>query len=180
MGKKKTSGPSAEARRLGISRGRMYQLNYPEKDKARRVLTAAVKSGKLTRPFYCEGCGKEEKLAAHHDDYTRPLDVRWFCTFCHTGVHTKPQPVRLFCRLEYPPEVVARVKAHIAKAALRKRLETVVEVRPCIDCGKERNMTRNHMYVIKYKQHGAVGLRCQRCNMRKVTTERIDKLNMSK
>jgi hypothetical protein len=39
----------------------------------------------------CEVCG-EKKVEAHHDDYDKPLDVRWLCKAHHTDVHRKPKP----------------------------------------------------------------------------------------
>lgn len=44
----------------------------------------AVKSGRLVRQP-CEKCGDVE-AQAHHDDYSKPLDVRWLC-FTHHREH---------------------------------------------------------------------------------------------
>lgn len=44
-----------------------------------------VRSGEiLKRP--CEVCGNE-KANAHHDDYAKPLEVRWLCDFHHSEWH---------------------------------------------------------------------------------------------
>ncbi len=40
----------------------------------------------------CEVCGAE-KTEAHHDDYTKPLDVRWLCKRHHSDLHTKNETV---------------------------------------------------------------------------------------
>jgi len=45
----------------------------------------AIARGKLTRQP-CEACGATP-VEAHHDDYSRPLDVRWLCTPCHRAHH---------------------------------------------------------------------------------------------
>ncbi len=45
----------------------------------------AIKSGALVRQP-CEVCGAE-KVDAHHDDYSKPLDVRWLCRKHHLHHH---------------------------------------------------------------------------------------------
>jgi len=54
-----------------------------EKTKARAILNAAVKSGKVIKPTICSKCGKLRKVTAHHDDYSKPLQVKWLCYECH-------------------------------------------------------------------------------------------------
>lgn len=54
-----------------------------EKTKAREILNHAVKSGKVRKPTNCSQCGKMRRLTAHHDDYSKPLVVRWLCYECH-------------------------------------------------------------------------------------------------
>lgn len=55
------------------------------KRKALRYVSAALRSGKLTRKP-CEVCG-DVKSEAHHADYLRPLDVRWLCFKHHREAH---------------------------------------------------------------------------------------------
>jgi len=50
---------------------------------AHNLVAAAVAKGQLIRQP-CE-CGRQE-TDAHHDDYSRPLDVRWVCRRCHQGL----------------------------------------------------------------------------------------------
>lgn len=59
----------------------------PIKRKANNKTTNAIRSGKLIR-LPCEICGYE-KSEAHHDDYTKPLDVRWLCRKHHLEHHGK-------------------------------------------------------------------------------------------
>lgn len=35
----------------------------------------------------CQVCGWEHDTVAHHDDYAKPLDVRWLCGGCHQEWH---------------------------------------------------------------------------------------------
>ena len=67
-----------EKRKEGL---RLHNLRNPLKAKARRKLTNAVKDGKVKR-LPCIFCG-EPKSQAHHEDYSRPLDVIWACFKCH-------------------------------------------------------------------------------------------------
>jgi hypothetical protein len=51
------------------------------------VVTQAIKRGYLARPESCEMCGRRAYVQAHHDDYSRWLDVRWLCSACHGVAH---------------------------------------------------------------------------------------------
>lgn len=41
----------------------------------------------ILSPQPCEVCG--EKAEAHHDDYSRPGDVRWLCRLHHRQFHLR-------------------------------------------------------------------------------------------
>jgi ribosomal protein S27AE len=62
-----------------------------QKHNARLRVLDAVKSGRLVRQP-CETCGAEP-TEAHHDDYDKPLEVRWLCSLCHGAEHAA-YPVR--------------------------------------------------------------------------------------
>lgn len=66
-----------------------HLASLAEKREARAQVTAAIIRGDLT-PQPCESCGRDRlrgrRAQAHHDDHTRPLDVRWLCTFCHPRI----------------------------------------------------------------------------------------------
>jgi len=61
--------------------------------RARRLAGAAKKRGDLV-PQPCEVCGSTN-VEMHHDDYTHPLMVRWFCRKHHlehdAAVKLQPQ-----------------------------------------------------------------------------------------
>ena len=61
-----------------------YRRDYPEKYRAHTAVSNAVRSGKMKRQP-CEVCG--DKAHAHHDDYSKPLDVRWLCAIHHNDLH---------------------------------------------------------------------------------------------
>jgi hypothetical protein len=56
---------------------------------ARYVLNMAVRKGFLHRPKECSQCGAARRIAGHHADYMRPLDVEWLCYPCHAARHPK-------------------------------------------------------------------------------------------
>ena len=64
-----------------------YRDKFPDKAKARDVTFYALKSGKIKK-FPCEVCGNK-KSEAHHDDYSKPLKVKWLCPIHHADLHKK-------------------------------------------------------------------------------------------
>jgi len=70
-----------------------YQERFPLKRAAHIITGNAIKSGKLVRPNAYESCGSTEKIEAHHDDYTKPLSVRWLCERCHKEWHRHNEPL---------------------------------------------------------------------------------------
>lgn len=61
------------------------RIKHREKYKARSIVNHAIRDGRIER-MPCEICG-EPKTQAHHDDYDKPLDVRWLCVKCHNDWH---------------------------------------------------------------------------------------------
>lgn len=64
---------------------REWDKRNPIKRKAHKTVENALLSGRLSRKP-CETCGRQ-KVQAHHDDYNKPLDVRWLCSSCHHQHH---------------------------------------------------------------------------------------------
>jgi hypothetical protein len=62
-----------------------HREKYPEKHKARTILGNAVRSGRIKRKP-CEICQSPDS-EAHHDDYSKPLDVMWLCPKHHAERH---------------------------------------------------------------------------------------------
>lgn len=59
-----------------------------QKTIARLAVTEAVRIGVLSRPKTCSRCPNDRwQIQAHHDDYSKPLDVTWLCPDCHADEH---------------------------------------------------------------------------------------------
>lgn len=63
-----------------------YKADYPNKHKAHTMVGNAIRDGHLFK-MPCETCGSEERIHAHHDDYAKPLNVRWLCAAHHRQWH---------------------------------------------------------------------------------------------
>lgn len=59
---------------------------HPRRRAAHAAVAYAIRTGKLVRQA-CEVCGYTHKVEAHHDDYDKPLDVRWLCIPHHKKRH---------------------------------------------------------------------------------------------
>lgn len=66
-----------------------YRIRYrdgaPGKAKARQAVRNAIRDGLLAREP-CEVCGSP-RTHGHHDDYLKPLSVRWLCPAHHFQWH---------------------------------------------------------------------------------------------
>lgn len=89
---------------LEVSRQRKYQLRnlrdnrcpicgkpkvgkrFCLKHETQEITATAIRTGLLIRQK-CEFC--ELLGEAHHDDYSKPLDVRWLCEEHHLAAHGK-------------------------------------------------------------------------------------------
>lgn len=57
------------------------------REKVRGIARAAIRDGTLV-PTPCVRCSDpDKKVVAHHDDYSRPLDVTFLCEKCHKDRH---------------------------------------------------------------------------------------------
>jgi len=65
-----------------------YRKKYPNKYRATNMVNNAIRDGRLFPEPCCE-CGSEDSPHGHHDDYAKPLNVRWLCAACHSQWHVK-------------------------------------------------------------------------------------------
>jgi predicted DNA-binding protein YlxM (UPF0122 family) len=85
-----------------------YRGGASADDLAHNLVEQALKEGVLIRLEQCEECGTSGSMKdgralvqAHHDDYNKPLSVRWLCQPCHHEWHKHHAPIRK----EVPTEV---------------------------------------------------------------------------
>jgi hypothetical protein len=64
-----------------------YEKRNPNKRIARNAVKSAMRSGKIAQQP-CEICGDPDGHA-HHDDYGKPLEVRFLCRKHHCEWHTE-------------------------------------------------------------------------------------------
>lgn len=67
------------------------KINRPEVYRARVILNKTIRTGRLKR-LPCEVC-LEPNGHAHHEDYSKPLDVIWLCRRHHQDLHNSRRQV---------------------------------------------------------------------------------------
>lgn len=77
--KKNNPEKVAKSNRLWIERN-------PLARKAQIYLSNAIRDGRIIRGR-CEVCNKKKDVQAHHEDYSKPLEVRWLCAIHHNEWH---------------------------------------------------------------------------------------------
>ena len=76
--------PGSRAKGDGVTAG-----TSPVARQARSIATYAIRRGKLIRQP-CEVCSSG-RAHAHHDDYSKPLEIRWLCPKHHQQFHRSPE-----------------------------------------------------------------------------------------
>ena len=75
-----------------LSRRQKFEdQKMPERARARKAARKAVKKGFIQPPELCSMCGKEPWYDMHHDDYEKPLAVKFLCRGCHKLVHYREE-----------------------------------------------------------------------------------------
>jgi hypothetical protein len=72
----------------GVYAKRKWQKSNILKRLAHIELGNSIRSGDVIKKYACEQCGADKvRIQGHHDDYCKPLSVRWLCPTCHTEWH---------------------------------------------------------------------------------------------
>ena len=83
--RKRNSSYDKEWRKKNPDIVKKFLVKDKEKSRARSTLRRSVWLGKIDK-LPCSICG-ELKVEAHHQDYTKPLEVIWFCRIHHEKHH---------------------------------------------------------------------------------------------
>lgn len=69
------------------ARSRNYEKKNLDKKRCHKMVHYAIDRGRMVRPTSCPKCGKQKDIHAHHEDYSKPLEVQWLCSTCHVRLH---------------------------------------------------------------------------------------------
>lgn len=86
------------------------------REKVYTQVRAAIRKGILVRGKQCEICNSKDfkckdgrsYIHAHHEDYTKPLEVKWLCASCH-------KKTSLYDPETHPNSKLSRVKVKAIK-----------------------------------------------------------------
>lgn len=96
----------AEARRIALGykkktpheqkllaeRHKRRRAKDPAKIAARNAIQRLVRMGRVIKPTDCSSCRKTfpvHLIQAHHEDYSKPLEITWLCKDCHIDIHAR-------------------------------------------------------------------------------------------
>jgi hypothetical protein len=70
-----------------------YRKKYPMKYATKIIFGNAIKNKLIIPENQCSMCASTNQIEGHHDDYTKPLEVRWLCSKCHKQWHKHNQAI---------------------------------------------------------------------------------------
>ena len=70
-----------------VENTKKFREQFPHKYKAHSLVGNAVRDGRLVKPDKCPVCNETRQIEGHHDDYSKPLNVKWLCAKCHRQLH---------------------------------------------------------------------------------------------
>lgn len=83
---RKAANRARAAQYNDADRVRRSRAKHPDAYRAYIAVQNALKRGDL-KAAPCERCGYAVGVHAHHEDYSKPLDVVWLCRNCHGERH---------------------------------------------------------------------------------------------
>jgi hypothetical protein len=71
----------------GMAAYSRYVPAHPWQKWAQGKVWNEIERGRIVKPDTCSCCGRGGIIDGHHDDYAKPLEVRWLCRWCHRAWH---------------------------------------------------------------------------------------------
>lgn len=68
---------------------RLRKQRKKEQTLAVAKINQKISRGLIIKPSKCEKCQKDCNPEGHHEDYSKPLEVKWLCHVCHRHAHGK-------------------------------------------------------------------------------------------
>jgi ribosomal protein S27AE len=95
-------------------------------------VAVAVKRGELIKPDKCSMCGEKKIIMAHHNDYSKPLDIIWACQACHMKIHrgatiSQGELVRTIMQLSDEAFEWLRQQSHEKKISISEYLRRIID-----------------------------------------------------
>lgn len=81
----KTRAKQPNRIKMALEVNRQWRAEDKRRGQCHSAVARAIRKGEMV-PKNCERCGAE-KTVAHHEDYSKPLDVMWLCQPCHIQRH---------------------------------------------------------------------------------------------
>ncbi len=78
--------------RLRYHRVKPKRKRKSGRNRAMCLIHYHVGQGNIKKPDRCSRCRRVGQLNAHHEDYSKPLVVKWLCSICHGLEHRIPDP----------------------------------------------------------------------------------------
>lgn len=89
--RQRSQRPDVRAMKAANMRRSLQDPAARARHEARWAVRREVAAKRMNRQP-CEQCG-ELQVHGHHDDYTKPLEVRWLCPPCHRDWHKNNTPI---------------------------------------------------------------------------------------
>ena len=68
--------------------GKHNVVTPEQRNSAHQKVFYEIEQGRLNRPDTCSKCGRESFIIAHHEDYSKSLEIQWLCKTCHRLLDT--------------------------------------------------------------------------------------------
>lgn len=74
--------------RITKEKRKEWEEKNPAKRHAQTLINNLLRANKISKQP-CEECKSTTYIHAHHDDYSKPFDIRWLCAAHHSQWHKK-------------------------------------------------------------------------------------------